>query len=277
MDQFIEVLLPIPLERNFTYSVTAEQYELLSTGMRVAVPFGKSKLYTGLVIGLHTEAPVAYQAKEVYQVLDKAPLVTELQLKHWEWIASYYMCTLGEVFRTAVPGIFLLESETRVLKTPESENTEVEYEGTEAIILEALDYQKSLKVAQVGALVDRKNVLPILNRLLRNGAIRLEEALQEDYRPKKTRFLRIHSKYEDEQALEDLLNTLARAPKQTEILLQMFQLQQGDQKPVRSRELEKRVGSTRSVIRTLLDKEILQEYFLEQDRIVFEGDSTKPL
>ena len=106
MDLFVEVLLPIPLERNFTYAVTPEQFRELAPGMRVAVPFGKSKLYTGLVITLHREAPVAYKAKAVYQVLDGAPLVSQKQLRHWQWIASYYMCTLGEVFRTAVPGIF---------------------------------------------------------------------------------------------------------------------------------------------------------------------------
>ena len=277
MDLFAEVLLPIPLERNFTYMVTPEQFKELAPGMRVAVPFGKSKIYTGLVITLHREAPVAYKAKAVYQVLDGVPLVSQEQLRHWQWIASYYMCTLGEVFRTAVPGIFLLESETRVLKDPGLQASEIEFTESEAIILEALDYQKALKVAEVGVLVDRKNVLPLLNGLLRKGAIRLEETLQEGYRPKKARFLRIHPRYETEEALEELLGTLSRAPKQTEVLLHLFQLQQGSRKPVRSRDLEKRAGTTRSVIRTLLDKEVLQEYTLEQDRIVFQGKPGKPL
>ena len=272
MAHFVEVLLPIPLERNFTYAVTREQAASLRPGMRVAIPFGKSKLYTGLVLSIHNEPPVAYKAKEVYQVLEEAPLVTELQVKHWKWMAPYYMCTLGEVFRTAVPGVFLLESETRVLRDPGFDTAITDLTEIESIILEALDNQAELKVSQIGELIDRKTVLPILSRMLTKKAIRLREALEEDYHPKMARFLRIHPKYEDERALEELLGDLSRAPKQTSVLLQLFQLQLGRSKPVRGPELEKRAGTSRSVIRALLDKEILQEYSLRQDRIAYEGE-----
>ncbi len=275
MSHFVEVLLPIPLERNFTYAVTPQQAASLSPGMRVAVPFGKSKLYTGLVLSHHNDPPVAYDAKEVFQILDETPLVTDLQVKHWKWMASYYMCTLGEVFRTAVPGVFLLESETRVLREPDFDEAAADLTEVESIILEALHNQPELKVGQIGELIDRKGVLPILTRMLQKKAIRLRETLEEDYRPKMARFLRIHPQYQDEKALEELLEDLSRAPKQTQVLLHLFQLQQGRQKPVRGTELEQRAGTSRSVIRALLDKEILQEYDLRQDRIVYEGDREK--
>jgi len=154
MNHFIEVLLPIPLERNFTYAVTPHQASRLTLGMRVAVPFGKSKLYTGIVISLHSTPPVAYEAKEVYQVLDETPLITESQLTLWKWMASYYMCTLGEVFRTAVPGVFLLESETRVLKQTGFQKAEADLNEVEALIVEALEHHSSLKVREVGELID---------------------------------------------------------------------------------------------------------------------------
>ena len=237
MDQFVDVLLPIPLERNFTYTVTREQHQVLRVGMRVAVPFGKSKLYTGLVVGLHSDPPVAYQAKKVFQILDETPLVSKNQLLHWQWIASYYMCTLGEVFRTAVPGIFLLESETRVLKEPEFEGDRELLDENEAVILKALEHQTALKVSEVSTLTERRTVLPILNRLLQKGAIRLQEKLEDDYRPKQARFIRLHPDYQEESALEALLDGLSRAPKQTRVLLQLFQLQRGSDKPIRSREL----------------------------------------
>ena len=277
MDHFVDVLLPIPLERNFTYAVTREQFHGLAPGMRVAVPFGRSKLYTGLVVDRHHRPPVAYQAKEVYQVLDQTPLVSGDQLAHWQWMASYYMCTMGEVFRSAVPGVYLLESETKVLKDPGFGGAPVALDSAEAEILEALGHHESLKVSQVSALVERRAVLPILNRLLQKGAIRLQETLQEDYSPKRSRFLRMHPDYKGDAALEAVLESLARAPKQTRVLLHLFQLQQGSERPVRSRDLEARAGTSRSVIRALLDKGVLQEYYLEQDRIVFEGESTRPL
>ena len=277
MKYYVDVLLPIPLQRNFTYEVSAPQYEVLGPGIRVAVPFGKSKLYTGLVVALHNTPPTAYEAKEVYQVLDDAPLVSEVQLGHWKWMASYYMCTLGEVFRSAVPGVFLLESETRVLRDPGFTGPHEELKDAERAILEALDYQNALKVSEVEDLVDRRNVLPLLNRLLGKGAVRLQERLQEDYTPKRARFLRLHPKFQEEAALERLLDSLARAPKQTDVLLHLFQLRQGSDRPIRSRDLEQRAGTGRSVIRALLDKEVLEEYFLEQDRVVFEGEAGKPL
>ena len=116
MQHFIDVILPIPLEKLFTYSVSQEAAKVLQKGMRVAVPFGKSKIYTALVYEIHTDPPKVYEAKDIHEVIDALPLVTPLQIDHWQWMAHYYMCTLGEVFRTAVPGAFLLESETFVLK-----------------------------------------------------------------------------------------------------------------------------------------------------------------
>ena len=118
MDHFIEVLLPLPLEHNFTYAISPAQASRLCIGMRVAVPFGKSKLYTALVVQMAVDPPTAYEAKNVYEVLDEKPLVSELQLRFWRWMASYYMCTPGEVFRTAVPSILLLESETQICWEP---------------------------------------------------------------------------------------------------------------------------------------------------------------
>lgn len=108
MQHFINVILPIPLEKLFTYSVTKAEANFLKIGMRVAVPFGKSKIHTALVAEIHTTAPTVYEAKEIHQILDDDPIVTELQIKHWSWVASYYMCSIGEVFRSAVPGAFFI-------------------------------------------------------------------------------------------------------------------------------------------------------------------------
>ncbi len=103
MQYFIHVILPIPLEKLFTYRISDAEAHFLLPGMRVAVPFGKSKIYTGLVYDVHTEAPTVYEAKEIHQILDDYPIVNQVQLEHWHWIAEYYMCTLGEVFRSADP------------------------------------------------------------------------------------------------------------------------------------------------------------------------------
>ena len=109
---YVDVILPIPLEKAFTYAITKAEASFMQKGMRVAVPFGKSKIYTGIVYRVHNEAPNAYEAKEIYQILDEEPVLSERQLVLWEWISDYYLCSLGEVLRAAIPNAFLIESET---------------------------------------------------------------------------------------------------------------------------------------------------------------------
>ncbi|SKB79228.1 replication restart helicase PriA [Maribacter arcticus] len=273
MANFINVILPIPLERSFTYSITEEEATLLQPGMRVAVPFGKSKIYTGIVHGVHQNPPEAYEAKEIHQLLDDYPIINPIQLKHWEWIASYYMCTLGEVVRSALPSAFLLESETLVLRNTEYEVDENELLDDEFLVFEALQHQSILKVQEVSAIIERKNVLPILQRLLEKKIIVLKEEVYEQYRPKLVRYVKLGEEYGADDKLEELLKSLTRAPKQSQVVLTLFQLQGRSQKPIKISELEKASNTSKAVIKSLVDKGILEEYFIKTDRINYDGSS----
>ncbi|WP_339666774.1 replication restart helicase PriA [Maribacter arcticus] len=273
MANFINVILPIPLERSFTYSITEEEATLLQPGMRVAVPFGKSKIYTGIVHGVHQNPPEAYEAKEIHQLLDDYPIINPIQLKHWEWIASYYMCTLGEVVRSALPSAFLLESETLVLRNTEYEVDENELLDDEFLVFEALQHQSILKVQEVSAIIERKNVLPILQRLLEKKIIVLKEEVYEQYRPKLVRYVKLGEEYGADDKLEELLKSLTRAPKQSQVVLTLFQLQGRSQKPIKVSELEKASNTSKAVIKSLVDKGILEEYFIKTDRINYDGSS----
>lgn len=271
MQNFINVILPIPLEKLFTYKVTQEQAEFLVPGMRVAVPFGKSKIYTGLVHSSHTTAPEVYEAKEIHQVLDDHPIVNKIQLRHWQWIADYYMCTVGEVFRSALPSAFLLESETLILKNENAEVDEGNLKDDEFLIFEALQHQSILKVHEVAAIVDRKNVLPILNRLIEKNVILLKEEMYEQYKPKLVRYVKLGADYQSEENLEKLLESLTRAPKQSQVILSLFQLQATTKKPIKVSELEVASGGSKSIIKRLIDKNILEEYHIRRDRVVYDG------
>lgn len=177
MNNFINVILPIPLEKSFTYAVTPAEAEFLSPGMRVSVPFGKSKIYTGLVYDIHNTAPLIYDAKQIHQILDEEPIVTPMQLKHWEWIASYYMCTLGEVMRAALPSAFILESETIISKNNDHIINDEDLKDDEFLIYEALHHQTSLKIQDLIAILDKKNVLPVIKRLIDKNAIQIQEEI----------------------------------------------------------------------------------------------------
>ncbi|SFW65335.1 replication restart helicase PriA [Cellulophaga fucicola] len=271
MQHFINVILPIPLEKLFTYSITKAEANFLKIGMRVAVPFGKSKIHTALVAEIHTTAPTVYEAKEIHQILDDDPIVTELQIKHWSWVASYYMCSIGEVFRSAVPGAFLLESETLILKNPESIVQEDALTDEEFLVFEALERQSMLKVQEIAAIIDKKNVLPILKRLLEKNVILTKEEVYQQYKPKLVRYVKLGEKYQSEDALGALLDSLSRAPKQSKVILSLFQLQGRNQKKTTVKELEEKSESSASIIKTLIDKEILEDFFVRTDRVVFDA------
>lgn len=273
MEYFLEVVLPIPLEKLFTYKISQAEADFIQEGMRVAVPFGKSKIYTALAYRVHQNAPEAYEPKEIYQILDEYPVVTQVQLQHWEWVAKYYMCTLGEVIRSALPSAFMLESETLILPNKNADVDEKELTDDEFLIFEALQHQTVLKISEVSDIVDKKNVLKLINTLVYKGIVLQKEELYEQYKPKLVRYVKLSERYDDEEQLAELLNELTRAPKQSQVVLSLFQLKAKSTKPIPVSELEKESGSSRAVIKALVDKNILEEYHIRKDRVQFDERS----
>ncbi|MFK7781082.1 MAG: primosomal protein N', partial [Psychroserpens sp.] len=218
MNYFIDVILPIPLENSFTYAISKAESSFLKPGMRVSVPFGKSKIYTGIVESVHQLAPQVYEAKQIHQILDESPVVTNIQLKHWHWISKYYMCTVGEVMRAALPSAFVLESETVIYKNDETQINDEDLKDDEFIVYEALHHQSSLKVQDLMSILDKKNVLPVIKRLLDKDVISVQEEIYEKYKPKLVRYVKLARAHTSEEALQELMMTLNRAPKQRDVV-----------------------------------------------------------
>ncbi|WP_159802113.1 primosomal protein N' [Flavobacterium sp. MK4S-17] len=271
MPFFIEVILPLALPKPFTYAVNEAEFNLLEKGMRVAVPFGRNKIYTALVVGRHHNPPQLYEAKEIHQILDEKPIVTPMQLQHWEWIASYYMCTIGEVYKSALPSALLLESETVITPQKDFESVEAQFTDDEYLVYEALQKQPVLTIQEVVSLLNKKTVLPVINRLINKKAIALREEVNEKYRPKTIRYIRLQPEFLQEEKLNSLLEMLSRAQKQREAVLQYFQFQASEKKPVTVKRLTDS-GSNAAVIKALIDKGIFEEYYLEEDRVQFEKE-----
>ena len=269
---FIDVILPIPIQKTFTYSVTQFEYEFLKKGMRVAVSFGKTKMYTGLVFNLHKIPPETYDAKEILQILDNKPIVTEYQLKHWEWISTYYMCGLGDVYRAALPSAFLLESETIIFKNESFDNKYI-LNDEEFLIYEALQHQSQLTIHQVVDILWKKKVLPIINELIQKSAVYIKEEIYEQYKPKLIKYVRLSNNYNSENSLELLMNELSRATKQREVIMTFFQLS-ASKKPIKVKDLEKVSGASSSIIKALEVKGVLEFYFIKTDRISYKGETS---
>ena len=275
MPYFIDVIIPIPLQKLFTYSITSSEFEFLKSGMRVAVPFGKSKIYTGIVLNVHSNAPTAYEAKDIQQILDDTPIVNEKQLQLWQWIANYYMCTLGDVMRAALPSAFILESETVITKSNIKSIDESVLKDDEFLIYEALQHQSSLKINDISNILDKKNVLSVIKRLIEKEAISVEEEVYEKYKPKLVRYVKLHTSFSSEKALHQLLDELNRAPKQSEVVLTLFSISAKTKKPVKVKDLLEQSGASPAIIKSLIDKGVLEEYHIQIDRVQYSGEDNE--
>jgi len=100
---YADIILPVPLDGLFTYSVPASMQGQVQGGVRVLVPFGKNKQYVGILARLHDQPPEGYQTKDILQVMDARPILLDSQLKLWQWISDYYMSPIGEVYKAALP------------------------------------------------------------------------------------------------------------------------------------------------------------------------------
>ncbi|UPZ14042.1 replication restart helicase PriA [Flavobacterium humidisoli] len=269
---FIEVILPLSLAKTFTYRISEAEFHFIKKGMRVAVPFGKSKIYTALVLDVHENAPTLYEAKEIHQILDEVPIATEIQIKHWLWVANYYMCGIGDVYRGAFPSGLLLESETIISHKPDVVVNDSELSDDEFLIYEALNHQSSLKIQEITSILNKKNILPILQKLIAKDIIFLDEEIKETYKPKLVRYVKLHSKYESDNGLAELLEVLKSANKQKEIVLTYFQLNASEKKPITVKRLTEVSNVTAAVVKALVEKEIFEEYYLQQDRVTFNGE-----
>jgi primosomal protein N' (replication factor Y) (superfamily II helicase) len=276
MNYFVDVILPVPIQNFFTYSINKDEALFLKPGMRVTVPFGKSKVYTSIVYGIHSHAPGLYQTKEIEQILDEKPIVTEIQIKHWEWMASYYMCTVGEVMKAALSRAFLLESETIIsLET----NVKINFDSLtedEHLIVDALQMQKELRIQDIQSIVNTQSIIPLLHRLIEKNIITTKEEAIEQYKPKLVKFVAIQAKYNTDAGLKKLFEELSNAGKQREVVLTYFQLKTATKKTVLLKELQEKSNVSAPVIKSLIDKGILEVYEIQKDRIQFQGETTTP-
>lgn len=266
IQHYLDVILPLPLNKAYTYALNDEESERLVRGVRVAVPFGKSRIYTAIAFRLHNEKPKAYEPKPIHQILDDHPIVNELQFEFWEWISDYYMCTLGEVVRAGIPSGFLISSETYVQRTTDLTAISSNLTNDEYLILEALEHQKEISVEQISSILNKKTVLPLLYQMVEKGFLNLKEQIQENYKPQLVRYVKMHEAYASDEKLQELLELLSRAPKQREAILTFFQLQGSRKSPIKVKELTEQ-GVSSAILRSLIDKDILQEYFLEISRL----------
>ena len=259
MSQYADVILPLPLQGSFTYTLPKNLEALPQVGSRVIVPFGSRKFYTAIVVRLHNDTP-PYQTKPISEVLDNSPIILPNQLHLWQWIADYYLCSLGDVFKAALPSGLKLESESTVLLNEDLE-AETSFTPSEEKVWRALVNKSpkgtGLTLANLQKETNLKNVLPIVKCLLEKGAVRVKEELRRTYRPKTVICVRLTEAYSSEERMHEALDTLRRSPKQAELFTCFLEIASDS---VEKQALLHKSGCSDAILRELCQKGILETY-----------------
>lgn len=262
---YAEVIIPLALPKNYTWSVPASFQRQVQPGIRVEVVLGKNKKYSGIIKKLHQQSH-GYETKDILNVLDTEPVVFAEQLMLWEWIAGYYMCSEGEVMAAALPAHFKLTSETVLVYNEEAGDDFSMLDNDEFMVAEALVIRKELGITEVQQLLDNSNAYSVIKRLIEKKICFVWESLKETYTPKKETYIRLNPIYEDEEKLADLLNNWMRAPKQMELLLSYLHLVK-TKGEVTKTEVLKKSNASEAQLKGLIEKEILVAEKKRIDRV----------
>src|SRR5947207_6330753 len=265
---YAEIIIPLALPKNYTWQIPEEMLDTVRPGCRVEVNLGKNKRYAGIVKRVHSEKPEFFEPKEILNVLDTEPVIYEEQLQLWEWMASYYMCSEGEVMSAALPSHFKLSSETIVVFNEEYGDDFSSLDHDEYLVAEALLIKKELKLSEVQQVLDSSHVYPVINKLIQKKVCYVWEALKQSYSPKKEVYVLLNPEFNNEEKLSDLLNNWPRAPKQMELLLSYLHLMKTVGEVTRS-ELLKKSGASDAQLKGLVDKEILIAEKRRVDRVQY--------
>ena len=222
---FAELLLPVPVPKLFTYRVPFDLNDLIKQGQRAIVQFGDRKILTGIVVTIHETPPKEYEAKYILELLDEEPIANTKQLKLFQWIADYYLCSTGEVMNAALPAGLKLSSESMVQIHPAFtwETTLFEFSQKEEILLKHLQ-QEPLPYSDIAKLLGVKNLYSILKSLVSKEAVILYEEVKEKFKPKTEKRIRLAGTYGTHQSLEKVFENLSSKPKQESVLLKYLQL-----------------------------------------------------
>ncbi|MHA4807009.1 replication restart helicase PriA [Flavitalea flava] len=264
---YAEVIIPLALPKNYTWTVPERLRSLAKEGCRVEVQL-KNKKYAGIIRRLHTEKPQAFEPKEILNLLDSEPILHPNQLRLWEWIAGYYLCSEGEVMAAALPAHFKLSSETVLVFNEEMGDDFSTLDHDEYLVAEALLLKKELRLSEVQQILDSSHVYPVIKRLIEKKACFVWEALKETYSAKKESYVVLNTEYGSEEKLADLLNNWSRAPKQMELLLAYLHLAKTEGE-VTKPALLKKSGASDAQLKGLVEKNIVRIEKRNVDRIKY--------
>lgn len=266
---FADILLPLPLKGTFTYRVPQSMEGNLAFGMRVVVPFGKNRLYSGIVIQVHTHVPQNINIKYITDIVDHVPIISERQFQLWQWMSQYYLCTLGEVMSCSLPSALKLAGETKVQIHPDFDGDISTLNEIELKITETVLHHKSIAIGDLAKILQIPKIIPFIKSLVEKQVVVSEEEIRDIYKPKKEVYLSLTEPYAHNQtelfALLDSLEKTKRTQKQSETLLAFLMILRKDgivkdySTAIKKSELANNERVSGSSLQRLIEKNILVE------------------
>lgn len=261
---YADVALPIPFQGLYTYSIPSDLSHTVREGSRVIVQFGKKKFYTAIVFRIYdSDKSSDAIIKEIVSTLEDTPIITLSQIKFWEWVSFYYMCSLGDVYRAALPAALKLESETHILLNPDFETT-IPFTANEQKVFYVLDAERAVTIGEIEKRSGVPNPIPAIKSLVDKQAARISEKIENSYSSKTQTEISLAKAYSEEE-LSAILDELSRAKKQQHLLSLFLDLSQTHNQ-VLKKELLEAADVSSTILSELIKKNILQAREIEMSR-----------
>lgn len=243
--------------------------------MRVLVPFGGKKIYTGLVFELHDTPPETFTPKEIINLLDDFAILPEPQIRFWKWLSEYYMSNLGEIYRFSFPGSLKLESETYLKLKPQAVVDFQNLDVNEMYLIQALEVRQLINLTEIEAFIAKKDIVKTIKSLIDLQYIEVDEKIAEKYKAREIAYVKINDEAVENSALPQILLSLKRSPRQQELFLLLLEKQtENPGKALKKSEIFEEGNFAQAQLQSLMEKNLVVEYFLQKDRIdLYEGET----
>ena len=266
------IILPFPLNDTYTYYVPQVMEEHICVGQRVIVSFGVKRFFTGIVYSLGEASDVA-DLKPIAEIIDNKPIVSQNQLLYWRRLADYYICSLGDIMRLALPSALRLQSDTTVIINEEI--TPDDLSDKESFVYSILQNENGLKINDLAKQCDFRP-LPVLRTLFERNIVHFDETITERYREKTIDIVTPNFDIYDTELIDKNIATIRRAKKQIELLDRIIALSLEYSNGIPKNKLKADDSYSESAFKSLVDKRLITIEHRVVSRVLFDKSSEQP-
>ena len=266
------IILPFPLNDTYTYYVPQAMEEHICVGQRVIVSFGAKRFFTGIVYSLGEASDVA-DLKPIAEIIDNKPIVSQNQLLYWRRLADYYICSLGDIMRLALPSALRLQSDTTVIINEEI--TPDNLSDKESFVYSILQNENGLKINDLAKQCDFRP-LPVLRTLFERNIVHFDETITERYREKTIDIVTPNFDIYDTELIDKTIATIRRAKKQIELLDRIIALSLEYSDGIPKNKLKADDSYSESAFKSIVDKQLITIEHRVVSRVLFDKSSEQP-